>query len=808
MRRPAGLAAAGVLAAAALCVAALTVAQRRTTGAVEPEVLYGVGAASLHEGGLAADVGGLQRLGGEVDAALGKNSQLRTAFTSTFKQAPCTSLRGCTPNVVEHYLKTVNKATAGDPNEGCCGEEGEGAEAAGAAPAAGDLSIGAVVKALEKKFRKMKQQFREVRADYYKGEPRELTIQVRPRGPRGFTGPPGTPGGQGDKGEVGREGPVGPRGWQGWQGDRGPLGRKGKKGMTGSIGEAGDMGPQGLQGKQGNQGLTGPPGARGLPGAAGVMGSNGKDGPPGPPGRNGVPGPAGYAGDAGDPGASGAPGKAGPQGPRGSKGQTGKSGKIGPTGPDGPPGLDGVGPSKPGPVKKAGSGTWGPEFLKTRTCTKLGIKDNLGGECKPLCETCDSLSGFMLVNEDGLRYKDMGFDDTNTGEGSTQAKNVCMLARYGNKGKMTVTPDDSSYMTLVDKKDVKDQVHWYGSCSAGAKQEAKCCTNSQVMTKGFDFSTFATGNQCQGDSDTAKPTKVLFCVFDKAAYIRQSRPAGPPAYPPEKLDASESLRSNGKAYEMNLLSKNGLFSASMQRDGNFVVYQQGGIALWNSGTSGKGTGPFRLDMQTDGDLVIYDKNNKYTWSSNTYGKGGRKLILQDDGNLVLYTALMTAVWNSGTSTSKPAASDVKLSWNQAVCVGTACMTGEMFSRIKSVSDGMIDSGTGSSSNQCRGGPADPIVKVNFNGKFARPPKVFVNLNGIHDCQHGHANFRANIEVVEVTDSYAKIKASTWGDTRLYNMYFSWMAIGQELTEDRAIVKARRTKSGDEKRGLFLLTRNM
>mgnify|MGYP001258550799 CR=1 FL=1 len=40
--------------------------------------------------------------------------------------AKCTSLRdsGCSPpQVVDHYLKTVTEATAGDPNEGCCGEE-------------------------------------------------------------------------------------------------------------------------------------------------------------------------------------------------------------------------------------------------------------------------------------------------------------------------------------------------------------------------------------------------------------------------------------------------------------------------------------------------------------------------------------------------------------------------------------------------------------------------------------------------------------------------------------------------------------
>ena len=67
--------------------------------------------------------------------------------------AKCTSLRdsGCSPpQVVDHYLKTVTEATAGDPNEGCCGKEGA---APGAAPdMPGDESVGAVVRALEAKF--------------------------------------------------------------------------------------------------------------------------------------------------------------------------------------------------------------------------------------------------------------------------------------------------------------------------------------------------------------------------------------------------------------------------------------------------------------------------------------------------------------------------------------------------------------------------------------------------------------------------------------------------------------------------------
>ncbi|WP_225849011.1 hypothetical protein [Streptomyces sp. HPF1205] len=44
--------------------------------------------------------------------------------------------------------------------------------------------------------------------------------------------------------------------------------------------------------------------------------------------------------------------------------------------------------------------------------------------------------------------------------------------------------------------------------------------------------------------------------------------------------------------------------ATMQSDGNFVVYQ-GTRALWNSGTGGNPGGYYYLCFQTDGNLVIY-----------------------------------------------------------------------------------------------------------------------------------------------------------------------------------------------------------
>lgn len=73
----------------------------------------------------------------------------------------------------------------------------------------------------------------------------------------------------------------------------------------------------------------------------------------------------------------------------------------------------------------------------------------------------------------------------------------------------------------------------------------------------------------------------------------------------------------------------------MQDDGNLCVYDNGDKLIWQSGSNGKGVGPYRLMMQTDGNLVIYDSKNTATWSSGTNGKGSPpyKLKMRKDMSL-------------------------------------------------------------------------------------------------------------------------------------------------------------------------------
>lgn len=81
-----------------------------------------------------------------------------------------------------------------------------------------------------------------------------------------------------------------------------------------------------------------------------------------------------------------------------------------------------------------------------------------------------------------------------------------------------------------------------------------------------------------------------------------------------------------------------------QNDGNLVLSNNNGTAIWEAGTSNRGS---RAEFQNDGNLVIYDSYNRALWSTNTARRGGDKLTVQNDGNLVIYGDY-SPIWSSET----------------------------------------------------------------------------------------------------------------------------------------------------------------
>jgi RHS repeat-associated protein len=148
--------------------------------------------------------------------------------------------------------------------------------------------------------------------------------------------------------------------------------------------------------------------------------------------------------------------------------------------------------------------------------------------------------------------------------------------------------------------------------------------------------------------------------------------------------------------------------ATMQTDGNFVLYNSGNTALWSTSTAGTNAGPiymqddgnlvlyivkwlagtyatpspgpfpvqgcsigsylvtnerinanqcivsphgqYMLYMASDGNFFIYDlAHNVGTWGPGTYGHPGAYAIMQGDGNLCVYDANNLYLWCSGTN---------------------------------------------------------------------------------------------------------------------------------------------------------------
>jgi hypothetical protein len=120
--------------------------------------------------------------------------------------------------------------------------------------------------------------------------------------------------------------------------------------------------------------------------------------------------------------------------------------------------------------------------------------------------------------------------------------------------------------------------------------------------------------------------------------------------PPPLTNACANAPSATGKCPQTMTAPVGKCTVNMQDDGNLVVYNAAGKAVWASNTNGKGTGPYRAVMQTDGNYVVYDSTNKALWASGTYGKGTPPyfVIMQDDCNLVVYDKNSKATWATGT----------------------------------------------------------------------------------------------------------------------------------------------------------------
>lgn len=94
----------------------------------------------------------------------------------------------------------------------------------------------------------------------------------------------------------------------------------------------------------------------------------------------------------------------------------------------------------------------------------------------------------------------------------------------------------------------------------------------------------------------------------------------------------------------SVASENGNFTLTMQHDGNLVLYNGYGVAMWNSRTDHIGAGANAV-MQEDGNLVVYDSGGNAAWESGTAGHPGAFARVQNDGKVMIYLD-NTPLWQS------------------------------------------------------------------------------------------------------------------------------------------------------------------
>lgn len=116
--------------------------------------------------------------------------------------------------------------------------------------------------------------------------------------------------------------------------------------------------------------------------------------------------------------------------------------------------------------------------------------------------------------------------------------------------------------------------------------------------------------------------------------------------PPSPQSCSAGLRAGETLKPGQRMPQcNGRFELVMLTNGNLVLYMEGNVELWRSGTAGNPGAHVR--MQTDGNLVIYQDDTPL-WSTGTQGNPGARLQLRNGGNLRVLSTSKRALWQTRT----------------------------------------------------------------------------------------------------------------------------------------------------------------
>ncbi len=135
---------------------------------------------------------------------------------------------------------------------------------------------------------------------------------------------------------------------------------------------------------------------------------------------------------------------------------------------------------------------------------------------------------------------------------------------------------------------------------------------------------------------------LVLYIFKWSAGVYAAPSPGP--FTPQSCSISSYLIA-GQRINPNqcIVSPHGQYMLYMAPYGNLYIYDIAhGVGTWGTNTNSAGA---YATLQTDGNFVVYDTNNVALWSSGTSGTFSERLDMEDDGRIIIYRS----AWNSGTS---------------------------------------------------------------------------------------------------------------------------------------------------------------
>lgn len=171
--------------------------------------------------------------------------------------------------------------------------------------------------------------------------------------------------------------------------------------------------------------------------------------------------------------------------------------------------------------------------------------------------------------------------------------------------------------------------------------------NSQKHIKNDKLEKKMTGNY-PGDDVAVRKMSDEVVKYDPTRVHYIAADSGPPR---DKLTFGQALRPGAQ-----LVSADRRWRLVYQTDGKLAAYPTvENIAFWTAGTNN--SAPGSATLQSDGNLVLYDIYHAQYWSTGTAGKGippYYSLVMQGDRNIVIYDSNANATWASNTADPRPA----------------------------------------------------------------------------------------------------------------------------------------------------------